>query len=74
MKTKKFNKKLELNKQTVADLRNDEMKNAKGGAFTDDFTCNTCFTAPEMTCNTYSHCTHTALQWCTQSDCRTFDC
>ncbi|MCX6581607.1 MAG: class I lanthipeptide [Candidatus Aminicenantes bacterium] len=31
MKTKKFNKKLELSKRTIANLSTDELKNAKGG-------------------------------------------
>jgi len=31
MKTKKFSKKLTLNKKTIADLNNGEMKNVHGG-------------------------------------------
>lgn len=34
MKTQKFSKKLELNKETVARLNNGELRAAKGGAFT----------------------------------------
>ncbi|HLP48111.1 MAG TPA: class I lanthipeptide [Candidatus Deferrimicrobium sp.] len=32
MKNKKFYKKLEINKRTIADLSNDEMNEVKGGA------------------------------------------
>ena len=32
MKTKKFQKKLTLNKKTIVDLNNGEMKGAQGGA------------------------------------------
>lgn len=40
MKTKVFNKKLSLNKKTVAHLKNDEMHNSKGGAIpTFYYTC-----------------------------------
>jgi natural product precursor len=42
MKTKKFNKKLALNKNTIANLRSQDMNSAKGGIFTDD-TCDSCY-------------------------------
>jgi hypothetical protein len=35
MKTKKFSKKLQLNKKTIARLGNDEMMNAAGGEIRD---------------------------------------
>jgi len=44
MKTKKIGKKLQLNKATVSDLKNDELKKIKGG-FTDTcIACETCTT------------------------------
>lgn len=46
MKTKKFDKKLSLNKTTVAHLGNVEMKDVKGGDLTD--TCKT--GCPTITC------------------------
>jgi natural product precursor len=47
MKTKKFNKKLALNKNTIANLGNQEMISVKGGEFTDD-TCGSCY--PQTFC------------------------
>ncbi len=46
MKTRKFDKKLALNKETVANLNKDEMKNAHGGKpFTRETLCPmTCYT------------------------------
>jgi len=49
MKTKKFSRKLSLNKRTVATLRVDELKNVIGGAET--FQLRLCASEVE-TCNT----------------------
>lgn len=56
MKTKKFEKKLNLNKKTISSLEVYEMKNARGAGpsgVTCPQTCDICFT-PECTVN---HCT-----------------
>ena len=47
MKTKKFDKKLALNKNTIVNLGNQEMISAKGGIFTEG-TCDSCY--PETFC------------------------
>jgi hypothetical protein len=39
MKTKKINKKLELNKETITNLGNDEMRKVQGGGITFKFSC-----------------------------------
>jgi hypothetical protein len=39
MKTKKINKKLELNKKTITNLGNDEMRKVQGGGITFKFSC-----------------------------------
>jgi len=50
MKTKKFSKRLSLNKKTVAHLATKEMGNAKGGASVySDCTCN----PPTESCQTW---------------------
>ena len=62
MRTKKFNKKLNLKKQTISDLNNREMNKLKGGAnvsFYPDKPCNTatyiCTTCrTNITCDTCS--------------------
>jgi natural product precursor len=41
MKTKKFDKKLSLKKNTIADLDGSEMNNLLGGVTTDTFTTDT---------------------------------
>lgn len=48
MKQKQFNKKLVLNKSTIANLKIDEMDGAKGGIY---------YTALNRTCNTWCNCT-----------------
>ena len=60
MKKKDFNKKLALNKKTIADLGNTEMNDVKGGADTDfpcivetDILCTRdtrCPTCPQISC------------------------
>ena len=66
MKPKKLSKKLGLNKKTIADLNNGEMKNAYGReqdiyrttyAFPDCVTCPTCQTC--QTCETCQSCNFT---------------
>jgi hypothetical protein len=44
MKSKKFEKKLALNKKTIADLSNGQLKQVKGG----------CMSAGETSCQTYT--------------------
>lgn len=39
MKTKKMNKKLELNKKTVSELGSEEMKDVQGGGISFLFSC-----------------------------------
>ncbi len=70
MKTRKFIKKLHLNKKTVADLNNGEMKGAYGGkecsarpcfeteSCTQETNCGTC----PITCGT---CGETCVSFCT---------
>lgn len=48
MKTKKFNKRLALNKTTIANFINKEMKNVKGGACLTQW--NSCTTYGEYSC------------------------
>jgi hypothetical protein len=49
MKIKKFNKKLSLNKKTIANLSNDEMSDVQGGGTGDSFEF--CIvTVPDTTC------------------------
>lgn len=54
MKTKKINKKLTLNKQTISSLNKDEMVSARGGEFTLGETrfCSCECTDPRNTCVT----------------------
>jgi natural product precursor len=47
MKTKKFNRKLNLNKNTVSNLDNSTMKNIKGGTLLSDCLCSN-FDCTEM--------------------------
>ena len=51
MKTKKFNKKLTLNKNTIVNLDDGDMQNAKGGS---GFTC-----IYDYMCNSYNDCGET---------------
>ena len=64
MKTKKINKKLELNKKTVSNLNDTEMNHVKGALFwTDPRACDTDFTCSDFTwnqcptefCSVYKH-------------------
>ncbi|MDQ1352694.1 MAG: hypothetical protein QG657_3000 [Acidobacteriota bacterium] len=66
MKTS-FNKKLSINKRTVANLNSREMRAAKGGVLSFDpgTTCNWNETCPD-TCGDSCGC-ETAYQWCTLS-------
>ncbi len=51
MKTKKFSKKLSLNKKTIADLNSNEMKEVHGGQlaiFTE--TCRSCYGSDYLAC------------------------
>jgi natural product precursor len=54
MKTKKFNKKLALNKQTISNINNDEMNVLRGGDSIDTL-------CPVKTCPP----TRTCQTWCT---------
>jgi len=58
MKTKKLDKKLVLNKKTIADLFDNEMKNVYGGASLD-----TCWTDCRTLCAT-EDCCETRLKIC----------
>lgn len=60
MKQKQFNKKLVLNKNTVANLELNEMEAIKGGIY---------YTALEWTCNTWCGCT-TQYFWLCPTDAR----
>jgi len=51
MKTKAFNKRLELNKTTVANLEDRQMDKVKGGTRTIPWVCNTSWAEP-CNCNT----------------------
>jgi len=57
MKSKKFEKKLSLNKKTIADLNSSEMNWLKGGQAEPtkscDYTLCGCCTKPEHSCFTY---------------------
>lgn len=44
MKTKNFSKKLTLNKETIAQLRDEQLDEIRGGKPTNANTCYTCFT------------------------------
>ena len=55
MKTKKFNKKLTVNKITVADLNTDAMSGIKGGIYTIQDTCEG-YCDTKLTCGWYSIC------------------
>ncbi len=73
MKKQKFNKKLVLNKETIAKLNGEEMNEVKGGTDTINtfatvcnsgcVTCQTC----GNTCNTCYPCIETILQTCNPS-------
>jgi hypothetical protein len=55
MKTKKFNKKLKLSKESVANLNIDLLINVKGGVLTEIITCDgPCDT--DLTCGDLSYC------------------
>jgi hypothetical protein len=58
MKPLKLNKKLSLNKRTIVNLNNHEMKNAYGGVSGPDTTCLSFFieTKPAPTCETCETC------------------
>jgi hypothetical protein len=61
MKTKKFDKKLALNKQTIANLGTKEMHAIAGGAETQTAACNTCI----YTCMTVcENCTEECTEGC----------
>jgi len=53
MKTKKFGKKLVINKKTVANLNNGDMSNAKGGATYTCEPCDTMLTCHRFCCETF---------------------
>ncbi len=57
MKSKKFNKKLVLNKTTVSNLQETEMLNVRGG--TGSFTC-----FWDYLCNSYNECGATFVSEC----------
>lgn len=50
MKEKRFSKKLALNKETISNLKNDEMKGVYGGF---DWTKTACPSCPGITCHPY---------------------
>ena len=75
MKTKKFNKKLVLNKQTVADLRSGAMEAVRGGVITGRTDCRTecvtdCIACPSMIQSCYCY----TVYLCETYQCWTFDC
>ena len=55
MKAKKFNKKLLLNKKTVANLNNDKMSGVRGGMYTVQLTCGA-FCDTDFTCEDLTVC------------------
>jgi hypothetical protein len=55
MKVKKFNKKLTVNKETVADLNTDAMSGIKGGIYTFQDTCEG-YCDTKLTCGWYTLC------------------
>lgn len=63
MKTKKLQKKLSLNKNTIVDLHDHEMRSAKGGTNTmccpTDASINSC----EVYCDTIEQCTLSCTFW-----------
>ena len=67
MKTKQFNKKLALNKRTVANLNIRSMQKLRGGADTDEtctveLTCYTCVTCKPLICDPSLVCTGSPCQ------------
>ena len=60
MKTKRFEKKLVLNKKTISNLSKDQMLSLKGGAQT-DFPC---WTDPQFICTGTSDCKSLVPQYC----------
>jgi hypothetical protein len=53
MKTKNFEKKLTLNKKTIANLNRGQLAQARGGGETTScYTCDTCLTYCSCTCET----------------------
>ena len=61
MKTKKFNKKLGLNKKTIADLNEPDMQSLRGGTQSYD----TCGFTRIWECPTDFTCTHPVMCKCT---------
>ena len=53
MKTKKFTKKLQLNKQTIYTFEKEQMAMVKGGVAT---VCSNCYSATWFHCETTSNC------------------
>lgn len=73
MKKKNLNQKLQLNKETIANLNNNEMNNVKGGTITQVETCGwktECRTC-NPTCN--DTCQSACITDCYQTACMT-DC
>ena len=68
MKTRKFNKKLSLNKETISNLRADELMNVKGGWRTGKCTMDPYW------CDTYTECGGETNGICTDSECPTWTC
>ncbi len=79
MKPKKFSRKLGLNKKTIANLNNNEMLSANGGAVRTiiQTACGICYTRSgscsqgEETCECETYglkltCNETCYMWCTQ--------
>jgi hypothetical protein len=64
MKTKKFNKKLVVNKKTVANLNINDMRSAHGGAHTYNTYCPECPPNPSWV----------SCEACTEWYCPTYDC
>ena len=58
MKPKKLDKKLTLNKKTISNLHNGEMKDARGGASAWQCTAlpNDCYSWPILQCNSIKNC------------------
>ena len=57
MKPKHFEKKLVLNKESIANLDVGQMNYAKAGVLHDSQTPTDCMTSPCGTCGTCAHCT-----------------
>jgi natural product precursor len=66
MKTKNFRKKLTFNKQTIADLSGNEMRNVYGGYKITDVSCPTDYSCPDFEPYETIDCTND----CTISICR----